>query len=74
MLGFHEISVWQLVQILNFSAIYHHYCLPYFLPYWFRHGDTYSGIKSSGSLMDYKIKLYTSVLSFLFEGTYILGS
>ena len=36
-------------------------------------GYTSLGIRSSGSSMNYKTKLYTTLLSFLFEGPYILG-
>lgn len=39
-----------------------------FSPYQGRFGGTYSGISSSASLMDYKTKLYTTILPFLSEG------
>lgn len=45
-----------------------------FSPNQVRYEDTSSGTKSSGSLMDYKIQLYTSPLLLLFEGPYVSGS
>ena len=36
--------------------------------------NTSSGIRSSGFSMNYKTKLCTTLLSFLFDGPYILGS
>ena len=58
MLGSPEMSVWHLVQILAFLLYITGIVCP-ISPYQVRYGDTHSGIKSSGFLMEYKITLYT---------------